>query len=300
MKLETLKDVLASARDGLDPSPAERARVRRRVLRRAAAFGALGTATAVKSAAASTTAGGSGAATAAASYSFVALAKAFASTFVLSAAGATAVVVGVESVTLRSLTSPSAPVHVPSHATEAAPRAGTTTQGRAATQGPAASSSRAPERAPLEPEPERHAVQPVAERSPRAQANTKQTDALPADPASSAGDLQGEFLLLQRAREAATAGRTQQARQLLAELDRRYSVGLFLEERSALRVVTTCPGAPEALRARLATQFLTAYPRSVYAARVRLACGTPANSTDSTSSHTAPRQPLTDRPLRGH
>lgn len=288
MKLETLEDVLASAREGLDPSPVERARVRSRVLQRAAAFGALGTVTTGTSAAAGTTAGGSAAASVGASHPFMALAKAFVSTFVLSAAGATAVVVGVESVT------PSDRVYEASYSSEARAPAGAATQGRAV------SSSGAPEPIAMDPEHEHPAAKPVVASSPRAQVGAEHSEATPATRASSDGDLQGEFLLLQRAREATTLGRTQEARQLLTELDRRYPAGLLLEERSALRVVASCPGAPQATRTRKSTQFLTAYPRSVYAARVRLACGTLASPTDSTRASFATQQPITDRSTRGH
>jgi len=271
--LETAEDVLASARAGLDPSPVARARVRESLLQRAAALGAVGTVTAVKSAAAGTIAGGSGT-------SLVMLTKVFASSFVLAAAGATTVVVGVESVT------GSAQSVAPSNRMELRAPAPVTGGVRPTRD---ASTPKAPERVLESPAPEPRAPEPPAPAriSENRAAIGDQREATAAPPKA---DLEGEFLLLQGAREAVTNGRTQRARQLLAQLDQRYPAGLLVEERSALRVVADCPGAPDSLRARLGNQFLTAYPRSVYAARVQLACRPSAES----------RKALTDPPPRGH
>ena len=283
--LETVQDVLASARAGLAPTPVETARVRQQLVERAAAFGALGAATVAKSAAAGSAAVGTGAS---GTLSLVALTKLFAGSFVLTVAGSTAVVVGIESAT------PPAEVRAPVSVTAQPPSAARTQAGVALTHA----------QRPVRAVPERGARETIPE-PPMPASTTNAGDARNMEravpsvnrathqtppPAPVANDLDQELALLQEARAAAAAGRTQATLQLLAQLDRQHPVGVLREERSALHAMASCQGAVGSMRTQVGAQFLIAYPQSVYAGRVRLACG----------ALTDPAATLTDRSPRGH
>jgi len=100
-----------------------------------------------------------------------------------------------------------------------------------------------------------------------------------------------QLALLREARAASTSGNHERARRLLDALDLRHPQGLLLEERSALRVLTECEASGSA-QAR-ASAFLLRYPASVYAAKVRRACGIetevlPAPSTAATATFSDP------------
>lgn len=81
-----------------------------------------------------------------------------------------------------------------------------------------------------------------------------------------------EVRLLKQADRAIRNGQPNVARDLLEQLVTRDPKGQLLEERAATDTLIRCQGhGPEAARAA-AKRFLSAYPESVYAVRIRAAC----------------------------
>jgi hypothetical protein len=109
--------------------------------------------------------------------------------------------------------------------------------------------------------------------------------------APSGAELEAELALLREARRASAAGNVLRAREVLDALDLQHSRSFLLEERSALRTVTDCEASGSgAARAQI---FLRRYPASVYAAKVRRACGieTKAAAVPSSASFSDPENP---------
>jgi hypothetical protein len=246
--MNELDRFIQAAREEFEPTPADRARNRRRLGASVAGAAAAGSLVA-KSAAAT------GTASVLAGHTFGGLAKLFFASMACTLVGASAVV-GVT----RAVSKP------PAEVTKV-----TLVSAKVTGREPAP---------PLSPTPELPAVPaPPTPGEPGAGGHPRTVD-LPARAsganvaaaAPSSANLDAELASLRLARDAAAAGDHQRAEELLDGLDRQYPRGLLLEERSALRAVARCQSG-DAPRARaLAREFLLRYPTSVYAAKVRRAC----------------------------
>ena len=104
-----------------------------------------------------------------------------------------------------------------------------------------------------------------------------------AEPSPSEGALVGitsvrvaeEAHLLREADAALRGGDTAGATRWLDEHARLFPNGVLAEERDVQRVLVLCAsGQPDAARME-ASRFLSAYPRSLLAGRVRASCGAP-------------------------
>lgn len=88
-------------------------------------------------------------------------------------------------------------------------------------------------------------------------------------PSSEAAQRSAEHQLLDRARADATAGRTDEALRAVAEHERLFPTGRLCEEREAIALeALSRAGRREAVRRR-GEAFLSSWPRSLYAPRVR-------------------------------
>jgi hypothetical protein len=84
--------------------------------------------------------------------------------------------------------------------------------------------------------------------------------------------LSGEVRLLKRADQALRQGAPDVASSLLNELATRYPNGQLLEERAATETLILCQRRRERAARAAAREFLSTYPDSVYAPRIRAAC----------------------------
>jgi outer membrane protein assembly factor BamD (BamD/ComL family) len=78
---------------------------------------------------------------------------------------------------------------------------------------------------------------------------------------------------LQRAQSELKNGHPLQALLLLDELDQNYPSEVLLEERSAVRVHAQCAASRSPSSVVAARSFVRANPGSLYADRIRQACG---------------------------
>jgi hypothetical protein len=240
-------DIIRQAREGLEPSAADRERVWNGLSLRA---GVLGAALLVTKA----SAGAAGTGGALAGQSVGALAKLFfGSMAVTLVAGGAAV-----GITRYRPATPERPLPTPSVAGGVATtRAGETQAFQAAseeTSPPPAEGTKTPSRsAPPEPGPGSAASAPI--------------DGALAD----RQEIARELALLQEVRRAASSAEYERAKRLLDRLDGEFPRGALLEERAALRVVTACE-AGDASGGELAADFLRRYASSVYAAKVERVC----------------------------
>jgi hypothetical protein len=115
-----------------------------------------------------------------------------------------------------------------------------------------------------------------------------------AAPPSSGSMLDAELADLREVRRANAEHDTARAERLLDALDQRYPHGLLMEERAALRAITSCESG--AAGAERAGDFVTRYPASIYGAKVRRACG--LDGVERTAPDT--QAPFTDSPRPGH
>jgi len=81
-----------------------------------------------------------------------------------------------------------------------------------------------------------------------------------------------ETQLLQRAQRALGSGNPRLSQALLDELAEEFPNGVLLEERAAVRILTECAFGRVAEARAQASQFDAAYPQSVHAGRVRGSC----------------------------
>lgn len=234
------RSLIAEAKGGDDPSPADRARIRRAVLATVAGGAGLAASTAASSAAASSTI--------AATTGLSLGAKILAAVIVVGAVGGGTIAIA------------------PWEEAEVA---------EVRTERPRARRTEEPALAIEEPEPvviapvleEPAAPEPVVEAPERQRPRARVVPA--PEPVPPAVDGMAEIRELQaamRARDPSTA------LALLAEHERRYPRSQYSEEREAQRVVALCgAGRREEARA-LAARFLREHPRSPQATRVRTAC----------------------------
>lgn len=244
--MSDVDEALRAFTEAYEPSEADRARVKRRLLAKAAGVGLVASLVAKGSLAAPLVS------SPIAGQSLGALSKLFVGSMLVTFAGAGAVVA-----VTRELSTPEqrSAVHVaPKLPRAPAPEAKRATKLDANEAiAPAAGVTSAPSGA-------------VLERVPLASSTA------PPDPSAKPGaELEAELALLREARAASTSGNHERARRLLDALDLRHPRGLLLEERSALRVISECE-ATGAAKSRAST-FLERYRTSVYASKVRRACG---------------------------
>jgi outer membrane protein assembly factor BamD (BamD/ComL family) len=82
-----------------------------------------------------------------------------------------------------------------------------------------------------------------------------------------------EAQLLREADAALRAGDTAGAARLLDDHARLFPQGVLAEERDFQRVVLLCAAGKADAARGAASRFLSAYPQSVFAGRVRASCG---------------------------
>jgi hypothetical protein len=245
--MSDLEETLRAARDEFEPSQSDRARVKQRLLAKAAGAGL------IASLAAKGSAGATIATTSVAAPSLPILSKLFFGSMIVTFAGAGAVVAVTRNVATNAGEHPAA----------AAPL----------TASPKPISNSAPHVAPNEP------TAPVPpEAATRAATHPPSSKAAPAlePPANPEAELEAELALLRDAKLAATHGDTERAQRVLDALDRRHPRGVLLEERSALRAMTDCDAGRGTTRA---ADFLRRNSASVYASKVRRTCGLEATET---------------------
>jgi hypothetical protein len=236
-------DVIREAREGLAPRATDQARVWKRLAARA---GIGSTAVAATTLVAKTSAGATATATSGilSGQSLGALTKVMLGSMALTLAG-TGVVVSVTSHDSEPRR------HVPA-ASSVKP-----TRHRDAPRAPPSSALGAPV--------------PSASAPPVVSDTVRRGAASPASTASAGAALSQELALLVEARQASEKADHDRARRLLGRLDAEHPSGALLEERSALRAVAAC-AAGDVGGPQRASDFLSRYSGSVYAAKVQRAC----------------------------
>lgn len=270
--MNAMDQVIRGARAEFEPSAADRERVKRRLLARAAGMGL------VVSLAAQGSAGAAPLASALAGQSLGLLSKWFFGSML-----ATFAVGGVVVGATRGFSTAATVPGARDHAAVVLPRA------------KSAGALRASPEAPLS---------PVASEPPGGAASSSATSSAasvgafvaPAprvDPTlPGSAELEAELGLLREARLASTRGEVAHAQKVLDALDLWHPRGQLLEERAALRAITNCEAA-SSVTSRAASDFLKRYPASVYAAKVRHACrigaeAAPQPSPGATATFTDP------------
>ena len=110
-----------------------------------------------------------------------------------------------------------------------------------------------------------------------------------------------ETQLLQRAQRALGSGNPQLSQALLDELAAEFPSGLLLEERAAVRILTECAFGHVAEARAQASQFEAAYPQSVHAERVRGSCaGNPGEGESDAPNNPESSPPQMDSPTIVH
>lgn len=235
-------DFLDAAREGLEPTAADRARLRRSI---AAQIVGIAAVTATTAGASAGTAAGGAAATAGAAAGSSVVAK------VVLGAIAVSLAVGLGAMVARDR-GPAGPLTV------------TAAEGGTSLAAPVPVVSAAPI-APrvevTEPSPPPPPVAPAAHPA--------------ASRAASEGELTVETRLLARATEALRGGDPRAALALLDEHRRRFPRGILTEERDASRVFALCAMGSEQEALRSARQFAREHPRSGLGPKVARACGGP-------------------------
>jgi hypothetical protein len=102
--------------------------------------------------------------------------------------------------------------------------------------------------------------------------------------------LEDEVRTLRRVERALRDGNPRLARSLLAELDHAVPGGTLVEERRAASVMAACQ-LDEPTSAKAAADFISLYPTSAYLARLRQTCATSAPATESRVERTDPALP---------
>lgn len=259
--LESMDEVIECARAQLEPGAGDRTRIKRALVAQVMGLSAVGTSAVSKGAVATAAAGGLST-----TPTIVGLVKVFASSVLVTAAGATAILATSEALD----PAPSAAqVVMPSVAPPTARR--TPSQPQATPEAPAppalTASSVPAHRPTLAPAPQRQARGVSAPAA--------------VDP------LNAELGLLQRVRALTATGRASEARALLNELDQKHPGGVLVEERMALAALLSCQ---QRTGTRAAEVFLARYPSSLYVSRIRQAC----------DSAPAPAAPFIDPSASGH
>jgi len=95
----------------------------------------------------------------------------------------------------------------------------------------------------------------------------------PPPPAPREPSLAEEMLHMRAAQAALAAGDAQEVLRLLAVYARQFPDGRLHEEHLALRAIALCAAGPPPAGEAEAEAFLAGHPRSMFAARVRGACG---------------------------
>lgn len=258
--MSEVDEAVRAVREEFEPSRSDRARVKRRLLARAASAGI------VSSLAAKSSAGAAFASSPLAGQALVPLAKLFFGSMLATFVGVGAVVAMTRGVSTNATRRPPSSV--------ISPAASTAVETPAAVPAALASSEPAVSRAP------RAAPSLVAGSNPAPAATTEAPGGAP--PASS--DLEAELALLREARLASANGDLGHARSALDMLELRFPRGLLLEERVALRALTDCEASGTTARA---AEFLRLHPTSVYAAKVRRSCHLETSpATSSTAAFT--------------
>jgi hypothetical protein len=277
------RSILEAGREGDDPTPADRARVKRALMRSIAASTALGAATAASAASAASAAAGGAAAVdvAAKATSFGLGIKLFGVAVLACAVGAGVLLQRASSPDPAAIATRAAPSNTASATRDAANAAPATVDtasaatARAAIADPAAP-ARPSEPAAIEkaPAPSARALPRIAAREPVDRPEEEITAPVPAPPPAPAASpapeedpLAAETRRLREAHSALQAGDPQKALGLLGEQG-----GQLGEERAAARVLALCQmgRVAEAESARAA--FLREHPRSPLADRVRSGC----------------------------
>jgi hypothetical protein len=128
--------------------------------------------------------------------------------------------------------------------------------------------SHAPSAAPMP----RAAAEPTPEPLPSASALVEQTPPRPGEIPSVTPLLQAETRALADVQRALRDGQADEALRLLAEQERRFALGALHEERAASRVIALCAAGRVAEGRRARDRFLSSYPNSPAADRVRASC----------------------------
>ncbi|MDC0668513.1 hypothetical protein [Nannocystis radixulma] len=85
-----------------------------------------------------------------------------------------------------------------------------------------------------------------------------------------------ELQVLQKTQAALRAGRTAEALALVAEYERRWPSGVFIEEIQAARVLGLCAGSDRAAARQAAASYQRDWPQSLYLAQIQQSCAEPA------------------------
>jgi hypothetical protein len=96
------------------------------------------------------------------------------------------------------------------------------------------------------------------------------------EPAMQEDQLNAEVAVLSHAREELRLGRPAQALEALREYDRRFASGALHEERQAIAAIAACQAHPGPSAQAQAQAFIRSSPKSPLLDRVRAACITPA------------------------
>jgi len=99
------------------------------------------------------------------------------------------------------------------------------------------------------------------------------TPVTPPSPASGSADAAAETALVAEMQAALRDGDTHRALVLVDEHSRRFPRGVWAPEREGARTLALCTGAHRVDAARIGESFLSRYPRSPLAGRVRATCG---------------------------
>lgn len=254
------RSILDAARARERPTDADRARVRRTLMRAIAAGGAAAAATTATTGAAAKGAGAAAAATIVGSGAVSVAGKVVAILVLVGAVGAGVASVASKQGAPAGARPAAAPLEVPAQLTAAPPPA----------EPPGAVMEPPPAPDPPPPAPAKAAAPVVSRAQPHASAAP--FEAAPAAAAPAEDPLDVETRGLGEAHRALQSGDAQRALSLLEQQSAAHAQGELREERAAARVVALCKlGRTEEARA-VAETFLRENPRSLLADRVRAAC----------------------------
>jgi hypothetical protein len=113
---------------------------------------------------------------------------------------------------------------------------------------------------------------PAVEPQPSVSVSSLARQKAPPRSVASAPDPAAELELIAAMQSALRAGGSAQALSLAEQHARRFPRGALVQEREGVRAVASCRLADPSLRSGLGAAFLSRYPGSPYAARVRDAC----------------------------
>lgn len=115
-------------------------------------------------------------------------------------------------------------------------------------------------------------ARPAVEPQPSVSVSSLAREKAPPRSVASALDPEAELALIAAMQSALRAGGSAQALSLAEQHARRFPRGALVQEREGVRAVASCRLADSSLRSGLGAAFLSRYPGSPYAARVKDAC----------------------------